>query len=870
MNKKLILIDGNSLIHRAYHALPPLTTVSGQQTNAVYGFTNMLLKLIEQEEPSLLAVAFDKSRETFRNKRYDLYKAQREHTPEDLASQFSLVRQVLNAFDLPYFEHEDFEADDIIGTLATKGQDAGLKILIVTGDKDALQLVNENVNVLLTRRGITNMERLDSSGVVTKLGVTPQQVPDYKALTGDASDNIPGVPGIGPKSAVTLLQQFQSLKDIYDHLPDIKKRWQKLLTEHREQAWLSLDLATIRCNVPVQCDWNDCRVKQPKFEEVEPLFRRLEFNSLLERMFPQSVRSAMVCSDELPNYSRLKSQAAVTSWLKKHPESVAFVIDVANEAVAPLGMALSTGKELAYVPWGAVSALGPCLEDRNVSKTTYDLKKALNLLSMEDLKVSGPMDDVMLAGYLLDPTLDGRSLDRLAREYLDIDLSRLMPSGDIPNHVREACLCVQAETVLDLMPVLQENLQADNLKELYREVELPLTIVLSEMERTGVCVDRDKLHKMGMDIGARIEEVEKEVFVLAGEEFNLNSPKQLSFILFEKLGLPPKKKTKTGYSTNASVLEELAGAHPVIPLIQEYRQLAKLKSTYVDAMQDQIHPDTGRIHTTFTQTVTATGRLSSQDPNLQNIPVRLELGRRLRQAFVPENGWQVICADYSQIELRVLAHISQDPVLQQAFRDGEDIHTRTAAEIFGLPLEEVTPELRDRAKAVNFGIIYGISDFGLAQNIGVTRQEAQEYIDGYLRRYQGVRDYMRRTVEQARVKGYVTTLLNRRRYLPDITSRNWTKRSFAERTALNTPIQGTAADIIKVAMLKVSEAIKEQQLSSRLLLQVHDELVFEAPPEEIQVLCSLVKKHMESAMCLSVPLKVDIKLGPNWYEVRGL
>lgn len=873
MGTKLILVDGNSLVHRAYHALPPLTTVSGQQTNAVYGFTTMLLKLMEQEQPAFLAVAFDKSRETFRTRRYRLYKAQREHTPEDLISQLSLVREVLSVFDFRYFEQKDFEADDIIGTLAAKGSEAGLETLIVTGDKDALQLVNEHVCVLLTRRGITDLELLDPTGVVTKFGITPKQVPDYKALTGDASDNIPGVPGIGPKRAATLLQKFGSLEGVYDHLSEVRERWRKVLTEHKEQVLLSRELATIYCDVPVQfSSWDECQVRPPQFEKVGPLFHRLEFHSLLDRMFPQSVQTVVTGQDTLPDYSCLYSEAEVCSWLQKAKvTNLGFVVDADDKESNPRGVALATNEGTCYVPWKAVGALSSCLEDSGVVKTTYGLKSALNLLSKAGLKISEPADDVLLAGYLLNPTLDGRSLRRLTKEYLGVNLPRQIKDGDVSRDVQEACLCAQAKAVLELAPVLIKHLKDDGLEDLYLEVELPLTWVLSEMEQTGICVDEKKLCTMGLDIATRMDEVEKEVFALVEEEFNLNSPKQLSFILFEKLGLPPKKKTKTGYSTDASVLEELAEAHPVIPLILEHRQLAKLKSTYVDAMQNQINPNTGRIHTTFTQTVTATGRLSSQDPNLQNIPVKLELGRRLRQAFVPaEEGWQIVSADYSQIELRVLAHMSQDPVLQQAFHYGEDIHTRTAAEIFGVSPEEVTPELRSHAKAVNFGIIYGISDFGLAQSIGVSRQEAREYIDGYFRRYRGVRDYMKKTVEQARLKGYVTTLLNRRRYLPDITSRNWTKRSFAERTALNTPIQGTAADIIKIAMLKVAAAMKEQQLSSRLLLQVHDELVFEAAPEEIEVLCALVKKHMEGALDLSVPLEVDIKLGPNWYEVRGL
>lgn len=872
MDKKLVLVDGNSLIHRAYHALPPLTTVSGQQTNAVYGFATMLFKLIDQEHPAMLAIAFDKSRDTFRRKRYHLYKAQREHAPEGLVTQFALVRELLQALDIVYFEQDNFEADDIIGTLAKQGRADGLEVVIVTGDKDALQLVTEGVHVLLTRRGITDLELLDSEGVKAKLGVLPHQVADYKALTGDASDNIPGVPGIGPKTAATLLQQFDTLEGIYDNLPVIRERWRNLLLEHRDQVFLSRELATICCDVPVQCNWEKCRLRPPQQSKIEPLFNRLEFNSLFQRLFPHSSSVTDIASQELPMYSCLETADAVMSWLQKaKADNMSFIVVEDRKEKYPQGVALASTKGVAYVPWTLVQTLESWLADNTITKVTYDLKAALNTFSQCGLVVARPVDDVLLASYLLNPTQDGRSLQRLAREYLGLDLPQLVKGCDQPRDIEEATWCAQAAAVLELMPLLAKKLASDGLANLYREVELPLTAVLSEMERTGICVDKKMLQQMGTKIGTRMNEVEQEIFSLVGEEFNLNSPKQLGTILFDKLGLPAKKKTKTGYSTDASVLEELAPLHPAITLILEHRQLAKLKSTYVDAMQAQINPDTGRIHTTFTQTVTATGRLSSQDPNLQNIPVRLELGRRLRQAFVPgEKDWQIVSADYSQIELRVLAHMSQDPVLQRAFREHEDIHARTAAEIFGIPLAEVTPELRDRAKAVNFGIIYGISDFGLAQNTGVSRQEAREYIEGYFRRYQGVKEYMKRTVEQARLKGYVTTLLNRRRYLPDITSRNWTKRSFAERTALNTPIQGTAADIIKVAMLKVAAALKEQRLASRLLLQVHDELVLEAPPEEIEPVCALLKKHMEEAMELSVPLEVDLKLGPNWYQVRRI
>ncbi|NMA55578.1 MAG: DNA polymerase I [Firmicutes bacterium] len=870
MGTKLILIDGNSLVHRAYYALPPLATVSGQQTNAVYGFTTMLLRLIEEESPTMLAVAFDVDRKTFRTERYSLYKAQREHTPENLLSQFSLVREVLTAFNLPYFEQDGFEADDIIGTLAVKGAQEGYSVLIVTGDKDTFQLVNEQVNVLFTRRGISDLELFDPSKVLAELGVKPNQVPDFKALTGDPSDNIPGVPNIGPKRAAALLQQFGTIENIYQCLPDVNQRWRQLLVEHKQQVLLSRELATICSSVPLRYDWAACQVQPLRFEQVGPLFQRLEFHRLSERIFPHSVPKISTSERLLPDYSFLETADEAARWLQTNiTKEFSFLVDEDENLNQPQGVAVATETGTAYIPWQLSNTLAMWLEHSKMRKSSYHLKEAVKKFEAVDVKINDPVDDLLLAGYLLNPSLGGRSIERLAREYLDLDLPRLPEKEHLTAKLHRACLCASAKAVLRLAPVLSDHLTQDNLKELYQAVELPLARVLSIMEQTGISVDKNKLHDMGNHIEARMDEVEQKAYSLAGEQFNLNSPKQLSGILFDKLGLPPKRRTKTGYSTSASVLGELIDAHPIIPLIIEHRQLAKLKSTYVDAIENQINPVTGRIHTTFTQTVTATGRLSSQEPNLQNIPIRLELGHRLRQAFVPGNeGWQIISADYSQIELRVLAHMSKDPVLIESFHCGEDIHTRTAAEIFDLDPERVTPDLRNRAKAVNFGIIYGISDFGLAQNIGVSRTEAQAYIDGYFHRYRGVKNYMQQIVEEARLKGYVTTLLNRRRYLPDITSRNYTKRSFAERAALNTPIQGTAADIIKVAMLKIAAAIEDNHLSSHLLLQVHDELVFEAPPEEIKFLCSLIKENMEHVLPLAVPLKIDIKLGPNWYEIR--
>ncbi|MGB3933238.1 MAG: DNA polymerase I, partial [bacterium] len=822
MGKKLILIDGNSLVHRAFHAIPPLTTGTGQHTNAVYGFTTMFLRLLEDERPDYLAVAFDKGKVTFRHGEFEDYKANRTETPDELRSQFPLVKELLEAYRVPIFEQEGYEADDLLGTLARKAEAEGFSVLIVSGDRDVLQLVSPRVTVLFTRRGISELEVMDAGAVEEYLGVPPEQVADYKGLVGDQSDNIPGVPGIGPKTATKLLKEFENLEEILSDLEGVRQKGvRSKLEEYCEQARLSKRLATIVCDIPLDVDWEELQRKEPDWDAVTSLFRELEFRSLLQRVAPDLPVQVETGYQVVASPSQLEALAARS----REEGKLAFTLIGSGEDPRQreiLGCALALpGRELYYLPrslWQEVKAdlavakvMASLFSEAAVKKYTHDAKAAYQLLNLYQIQLAGLAMDTMIASYLLNPAAS-HSLDQIASTYLNEAVpswEELVGKGKKavkPTSLKEEDLAPFMATRTAVLLPLQERLAAElerlDLATLYEEVELPLIQVLAAMEEEGVTIDTDALAEMGAEIGYKLAAIEGEIYQMAGEEFNLNSPKQLSTILFEKLKLPVIKRTKTGYSTDAEVLEKLADVHPIVERILEYRQLMKLKSTYIDGLMALVDPATGKVHTTFNQAVTTTGRLSSTEPNLQNIPIRLELGRRLRKAFVPgRSGDLILAADYSQIELRVLAHISQDPYLLESFRRGQDVHRRTAAEIFGVSLEEVTPEMRERAKAVNFGIVYGISDYGLSRDLGVPRREAKEYIDNYFARYAGVKAYIDGIVAEAREKGYVTTLMKRRRYLPDINSRNYTLRSFAERTAMNTPIQGSAADIIKTAMV---------------------------------------------------------------------
>jgi len=959
---KLVLIDGNSIAFRAFYALPPLTDRKGRYTHVPYGFSLMLFHLLERGKPDFFAVAFDAGVPVFRQEAYEAYKATRERAPEEFKEQLFTVRELLDAFGIRWLELPGFEADDLIGTLAKEARARSLDVDILSSDRDLLQLLEPSVRVGLTRKGVTEIEWYDEGRFREEYGFPPSSLPDYKGLAGDASDNIPGVPGIGDKTARKLLAAYTTLEGIYAHLDEISPKLREKLAAHREQAFMSRSLATVRRDLELNLNLEDLRYPGFSPAAVRSFLREYAFQSLLQRLpglarvagkseEGRAVRGAFVPSAEgaFPGagevvqgelWDTLASPGANErtdgeSGGMRHVErdSVAEettpyadptlgavpwerlvswrevpVAQVEDSGIRDFLAALRPGGAffLAWDPpaggkrrpyafayadgrgaWAVSPEVFPRLAeapefraflvDPAVSKLTYDLKGAhrFALGAWEDV-LRGSLDDHLLAMYLLDPTRDAYPPQLAASAFGGVDVPadeefygkgvkfRRPPWTDEGHFLGALAYGLYRATAH-----LRSELDEKGLYALYRDLEVPLSAVLARMEHVGVRVDRDVLLRLKEEFGRRLAELEGEIYALAGVRFNLNSPKQLADVLFHKLGLPPVKKTKTGYSTDAETLEKLAGAHEVVPKLIDYRMLMKLQSTYVDGLLAEIGPD-GKVHTTFNQAQTATGRLSSNEPNLQNIPIRLEEGRRLRLAFVPsEPGWRILSADYSQIELRVLAHFSRDPALLEAFVHDQDIHRRTAMDLFGVSEDQVTPEMRRAAKTVNFGIIYGISDYGLSQQLSISRKEAAAFIERYFVAYPGVKRYLDEAVERARRDGYVTTLFGRRRYLPEIRDRNFARRSFAERTAMNTPIQGTAADIIKRAMLRVDEQLAAEGLRARLLLQVHDELVFEFPAEEESRLVELVRDAMEGAADLAVPLKVDIHTGANWYEAKA-
>jgi DNA polymerase-1 len=823
-----LLVDGHSLLFRAYHALPPLTRADGVPTGAVYGFATALLKAIDDVRPSRVVVAFDSAEPTFRHEAYAEYKAQREAAPPDFHVQVPLAEELLTRLGILYLRVPGFEADDILGSLALRCRDQGDEVLILTGDRDLLQLVRPGIAVLLTGSGgFQTLQRLDENGVKAKLGVWPNQVPDLKGLMGDPSDNIPGVPGIGQKSAVRLLERYPTIEAIYQELPNITEaRIRKALEGQRERAIQSRALATIRTDVPLEplpASREPYRV--PESADLAEFLQAMGFQSLHRRLFGAEEPAH-------PGPGAPPLSAAVGEPWDAWP--TAALLGVVQDSS---GDFLVADPESGRVgSWRG--AIAPLADQRVVGFGVKDWADAVPPSGQPQV------DDGLIAAYLLDA---GRTRYRIA----DLLAAAGAPPGD------DVLALVRA------WDRVEARLRELGLWTLFRDVEMPLVWVLRAMERRGIRVDREALAELGRELDDAMARTENEVYTLAGRRFNIQSPSQLAEVLFDILGLPAQRRTKTGYSTDAESLEALRPLHPVVDAVLSYRQLAKLKGTYVDGLAPLIAED-GRLHTHFNQTVAATGRLSSSEPNLQNIPVRLPLGRRVRRVFLPSPGRLLVAADYSQIELRILAHLSDDPVLQDAFRQGQDIHRRTASEMFQVPLDLVTPELRNRAKAINFGIIYGISDFGLANNTGVTRQEAAEFIQQYFRQYPRIKAYMDATLEFARREGYVQTLLGRRRYLPDIASRNYARRQYAERMAMNTPIQGTAADLIKVAMVRLERAFQEAGLKSSMVLQVHDELIWDVVPEEQETVERLAVAIMSSALPLSVPLQVDVKCGPHW------
>jgi len=875
VKKKLILIDGNSIAYRAFFALPLLNNEKGIHTNAIYGFTNILMKILNEEQPTHILVAFDAGKTTFRHETYQEYKGGRQKTPPELSEQFPFIRELLDAYNIARYELENFEADDIIGTLAKKAENEGFQVKIISGDKDLTQLATDKVTVAITRKGITDVDDYTPQTIQEKYGLTPQQIIDMKGLMGDSSDNIPGVPGVGEKTAIKLLKQFDSIEKLYGSLEEVSgKKLKEKLSEHKDQAIMSKQLATIQCNAPINIKLEDILYNGYDTKKVIKIFKELGFNSLLDKM-GEEVHSTESIHD-------IQYKAVESLDREVLTDDAAFIVEMLDENyhtgdIIGFGIANENGNY--YIPTDVAiksDAFHNWVKDPSKRKIVFDGKKSIVSLRWRDIELNGIEFDVLLSSYLLNPSQSSADLSAIAEQYqLNLvqsdeavygkGVKRGIPAeSQLAEHIAR-----KAHVVYKLKDKLEEGLRKNEQYELFSELEMPLSEILADMEATGVKVDVNRLEEMGKELDAQLEDLEKQIYELAGEKFNINSPKQLGVVLFEKLKLPVIKKTKTGYSTSADVLEKLGDKHEIIGLILHYRQLGKLKSTYIEGLLKVVHKDTDKVHTRFNQALTQTGRLSSTDPNLQNIPIRLEEGRKIREAFVPsKEGWVIFAADYSQIELRVLAHISGDKNLIEAFNNNLDIHTKTAMDVFHVDEEEVTSQMRRQAKAVNFGIVYGISDYGLSQNLGISRKEAGEFIKRYFNSFNGVKEYMEDIVQEAKQKGYVTTLMHRRRYIPEITSRNFNVRSFAERTAMNTPIQGSAADIIKKAMINMAKELKNKGLKTKLLLQVHDELIFEAPNEEIDILKELVPKVMEKALELKVPLKVDFAFGPSWYEAK--
>ena len=837
---KLMILDGNSIINRAFYGIRMLNAPDGTPTNAVYGFLSTFRRVFDLAQPQAVCVAFDVHAPTFRHEQYALYKAQRKPMPEELAVQMPLLKQTLDYMGVRRLELAGWEADDLLGTVARRCEAAGWTCDVVTGDKDSLQLITDSTHVfnVKTRMGQTDTIEYTPERFREEYGFDPIRMIDLKALMGDSSDNIPGVPGIGEKTAKDLLVRFGTVADIYRDLDalDIKPGVRKKLTEGRESAQLSFDLATIRTDAPIDFALESAVWDHDYQPELYDWFRRLNFTSLSEKWGLQPADGAGAPSSALPSVDVADSAA-----LRALEQAVTAAPYVAVLAPAGLdALTLCDGK-VCY-------ALSRLLFSDRVRKAGHNIKDLMRALLDEGLPTDGFVFDTALAAYLLDATAGSYDLPRLAQTYLGEELP-------------------DVQSVWALQPVLHEKMDAQAMLPLYTDVELPLCPVLARMEQAGFLVDRKALYDFGERLTSSIEQLQQSIWALAGEPFNIQSPKQLGSVLFERLMLPAGKKTKTGWSTNAAVLDKLRGKHPIVEQILDYRTLTKLKSTYADGLLKEISAD-GRIHTNFQMTVTATGRLSSTEPNLQNIPVRRELGAQIRKMFVASHGKVLVDADYSQIELRLLAHIANDETMIAAFRSGEDIHAVTASQVFGVPLAEVTPLQRSHAKAVNFGIVYGISAFSLAQDIGVFQNEAKAYMDSYFAKYHGVREYMTRVVEQAKADGYVTTLFGRRRDLPELKSSNFNLRSFGERVALNMPIQGTAADIIKAAMVRVDARMRAEHLQARLLLQVHDELIVECPTEEAETVRGILIEEMEHVVDYRVPLLVDAKIGASWAEAH--
>ena len=908
--KRILLIDGSSMIFRAFYAIRDLTTKDGIPTNGVYGFLSMYYKMIDEYDPDYILVAFDRSGPTFREKDYKDYKANRQQTPSELSAQFGILKDVLDSMGVSHIDMDEYEADDIIGTLSTEFNKLGIESVIVTGDRDYLQLVDGDTKVVLTKRGITQTEVYTPDIIKEEFGLEPKQLIDVKGFMGDQSDNIPGVPGVGEKTALKLIKEYGSMESVYENLDNISgKVLKKNLEDYHEIALMSKKLGEIYVNVPLDLEIDNYKFKDPDYPALKEKFERLEFRTFASRVpidddTEEFITEYVVLNDDSIKdlVEEVKKSKSFTfklfydeeSYIKSNVSAIGikaagnpaiYVSRIANEDNdSAKGVQLNLTEEI--VEEDDVSSinytdlidgrLSEIFTENSYTKLSFDIKSDIFFFLKHGISLEN-YRDVMISDYLVDPSQTSYTIEKQALKYLNksiISYEELTGKGknkkklsELPDDKLFQFISEYVTITERVYPVLDEIIEEREMHELYYEIELPLIKVLADMERTGFKVDIDELRNMGKELEKKISALELKIYELAGMEFNIASPKQLGEVLFDKLGLPVIKKTKTGYSTDAEVLDKLYDKHEIIESILEYRSVSKLMSTYIDGLIPLIGSD-GRIHSTFRQNITATGRISSTEPNLQNIPIKTEEGRKIRKAFVASKGYKLVDADYSQIELRVLAHLSGDKVMIDAFKNDEDIHTKTASEVFHVGMDEVTPPMRSRAKAVNFGIVYGISDYGLSRDLDIPRSESKEYIDKYLATYPDIKKYMADIIVSGKELGYVETILNRRRYIPELKSKNFNIRGFGERIALNTPIQGSAADIIKIAMVRVYDALKKDGLKSRLILQVHDELIIEAAEDELDTIKQMVVKIMEDAHKLSVDLKTDINIGDSWYDSK--
>lgn len=882
MEKRLIIIDGNSIINRAFYALPDMSNSEGLKTNAIFGFVRMMFKIIEDYQPTHMSVAFDKKAPTFRHKQYADYKAGRKKMPDELAQQLQPLKDLLDKFNINRLELEGYEADDLIGTVARLGEENDFKVYIVTGDKDAIQLASNKTTTLITKKGVGEVEEYDYDSVLERYEMTPTQFIDLKGLMGDKSDNIPGVPGVGEKTGIKLLKQYSTIENLIEHTDELKGSIKKKIEENKDLALMSKELATIITNVPIEVKLEDLEYGNYNKDDVVEKFKEFGFTSLITKLLDIEGGETTI-KEEID--LKIEHLDNVEDFIKKAEENKKVIIDIIgkegnilDKRVLYVFLSLD-GNEIYYVNEDELPQIKTLLSNPEIKKHGYDLKEDYILLKPYEIELNSMDFDITIAEYLIDSkSSTSYECSAIAMKYLTRKIKSkedLLGKGakakkfdEIEFDELSAYIGDILNTVNGVYPKIEEKLKETEMDGLFYHVEMPLVEVLGSMEYIGMKVDKDQLNELKEKFTTIINELENEIFELAGEPFNINSPKQLGVVLFEKLGLPVIKKTKTGYSTNAEVLEKLRDKHEIIDKITEYRQIVKLNSTYVEGLLKIINPKTGRIHSSFNQTITTTGRISSTEPNMQNIPVKTEMGRDIRKVFVADDNCKLVDADYSQVELRVLAHMSGDENMIDAFKHGEDIHSKTASQIFDVDIKDVTSKQRIEAKAINFGIIYGKTDFGLSQDLNIPVATAKAYIDSYFNKYPKIKEFMDEAVESATETGYATTILNRRRYIPEIKASNFIVRNQGKRFAMNAPIQGSAADIIKVAMVNVYNKLKENNMKSKLILQVHDELIVEAVDEELEMAEKIVREEMENAQSMDVKLDVDLNTGDSWYETK--